>query len=145
VKKSARFFLIGTKTMRNSQQEVQQRGRTPDVLSGQGLAATIIGSISGRKRQYKFECNGRRYKRDISMLIPEQSMLEIDVTKLDVTDSRESGTKPKLHTIGAEIREEDLILCKTELTDTEWYLAEIDMIYANEIEVIYYTTPANTA
>jgi hypothetical protein len=47
--------------------------------------------------------------------------------------------------IGAEIREEDLILCKTELTDTEWYLAEIDKIYANEIEVIYYTTPANTA
>jgi hypothetical protein len=80
------------------------------------------------------------------MLIPEQSMLEIDVTKLDVTDSRESGTKPKLHTIGAEIREEeDLILCKTELTDTECYLAEIDKIYANEIEVIYYTTPANTA
>ncbi len=79
------------------------------------------------------------------MLIPEQSMLEIDVTKLDVTDSRESGTKPKLHTIGAEIREEDLILCKTQLTDTEWYLAKIDKIYANEIEVIYYTTPANTA
>jgi hypothetical protein len=108
--------------------------------------ATIIGSISGRKRQYEFEYNGRRYKRDISMLIPEQSMLEIAVTKLDVTDSRESGAKPKkLHTIGAEIREEDLILCKTELTDTEWYLAEIDKIYANEIEVIYYTTPANTA
>jgi hypothetical protein len=72
-------------------------------------------------------------------------MLEIDVTTFDATDSRGSGTKPKLHTIGAEIREEDLILCKTELTDTEWYLAEIDKIYANEIEVIYYTTPANTA
>ncbi len=70
-------------------------------------------------------------------------MLEIDVTKLDVTDSRESGTTPKFHTIGAEIREEGLILCKTELTDTEWYLADIDKIYANEIEVIYYTTPAN--
>jgi hypothetical protein len=38
-----------------------------------------------------------------------------------------------------------LILCKTELTDTEWYLAEINKIYAKEIEVIYYTTPANTA
>ncbi len=79
------------------------------------------------------------------MLILEQSMLEIDVTKLDITDSRKSDTKPKLHTIGAEIREEDLILCKTELTDIEWYLAEIDKIYANEIEVIYYTTPANMA
>jgi hypothetical protein len=56
------------------------------------------------------------------MLIPEQTMLEIDVATLDVTDSRESGTKPKLHVNGDEIREEDLILCKTELTDTEWYL-----------------------
>jgi len=107
--------------------------------------ATIVGSISGRKRQYEMEHNGKRYKEDISMLIPEQTMLEIDVTTFDATDSRESGTKPKLHTIGAKIREEDLILCKTELTDTEWYLAEIDKIYANEIEVIYYTTPANTA
>ncbi len=108
--------------------------------------ATIIGSrISGRKRQYEFEYNGRRYKRDISMLIPEHNMLEMDVNTLDVTDSRESGAKPKLHTNGAELREEDLILCKTELTGTEWYLAEINKIYAKEIEVIYYTTPANTA
>ena len=53
-------------------------------------------------------------------------MLTIDVTTLDVTDSRESGTKLQLHTNGAELREEDLILCKTDLTDTEWYLAEIN-------------------
>ncbi len=77
--------------------------------------ATIIGSISSRKRQYEFEYNGRRYKRDISMVIPEHNMLEIDANTLDVTDSRESGAKPKLHTNGAELREEDLILCKTEL------------------------------
>ena len=30
------------------------------------------------------------------MLIPEQTMLTVDVTTLDVTDSRESGAKPKL-------------------------------------------------
>ena len=75
--------------------------------------------------------------RDISMLIPEQTMFTIDVTTLDVTDSRESGTKPRLHTSGAELHEEDLILCKTDLTDTEWYLAEINKIYSDEIEIIY--------
>jgi hypothetical protein len=75
------------------------------------------------------------------MLIPEQTMLTIDVTTLDVTDSRESGAKPKLHTNGAELNEEDLILCKTDLTDTEWYLAEINKIYSDEIEIIYFTTP----
>ena len=60
---------------------------------------------------------------------------------LDVTDSRESGAKPKLHTNGAELHEEDLILYKTDLTDTEWYLTEIDKIYSNEVEIIYFTTP----
>ena len=56
--------------------------------------AVIIGSIEGRKRQYQIEYNGKRYKRDISMLIPEQTMLTIVVTTLDVTDTRESGTNP---------------------------------------------------
>ncbi len=79
------------------------------------------------------------------MLIPEQTMLEIDVTTLDVTDSRESGAKPKLHVNGDEIREEDLILCKTELTDTKRYLAEINKIYSDETEVVYFTTPAKSA
>ncbi len=69
--------------------------------------AIIVGSIDGRKRQYEIEYNGKRYKRDISMLIPDQTMLTIDVTTLDVTDSRESGAKPKLHTNGAELHEED--------------------------------------
>jgi len=72
-------------------------------------SVTIVGSISGRKRQYEMEHNGKRYERDISMLISEQTMLEIDVTTLDVTDSRESGTKPKPHVNGDEIRELDLI------------------------------------
>ena len=106
---------------------------------------TIVGSISGRKRQYEMEHNGKRYKRDISMLIPEQTMLEIDVTTLDVTDSKESGTKLKLHVNGDEIREEDLIRCKTELTDTKRYLAEINKIYSDETEVVYFTTPAKSA
>ena len=75
------------------------------------------------------------------MLILEQTMLMIDVTTLNVTDSRESGAKPKLHTNGAELHEEDLILCKTDLTDIEWYLTEIEKIYSDEAEIIYFTTP----
>ncbi len=86
-----------------SQQEVIQRDRkAKHVMHYQG-PATIVGSISGRKRQYDIDYNGKRYKRDISMLIPEQTMLEIDVTTLDVADSKESGTKPKLHVNGDEI------------------------------------------
>ncbi len=55
-----------------SQLEVQQRGRKAKHLMDYQGPATIIGSIKGRKRQYEFEHNGKRYKRDISMLIPEQ-------------------------------------------------------------------------
>ena len=124
-----------------SQQEVLKRGRKAKHLMHYQGPAIITGSIEGRKRQYEIEYNGKRYKRDISMLIPEQTMLTIDVTTFDVTDSRESKTKPKLHTNGAELHEEDLILCKTDLTDTEWYLAEINKIYPDEIEIIYFTTP----
>ncbi len=69
------------------------------------------------------------------MLIPEQTMLMIDVTTLDVTDSRESGAEPKLHTNDAELHEEDLILRKTDLTDIEWYLTEINKIYSDEVEI----------
>jgi len=68
------------------------------------------------------------------MLIPEQTMLMIDVT-----DSRESGAKPKLHTSDDKLHEEDLILCKTDLTDTKWYLTEINKIHSDEIEIIYFT------
>ena len=75
------------------------------------------------------------------MLILEQTMLVIDVTTIDVTDSRESGAKPKLHTSDDKLHEEDLILCKTDLTDTEWYLTEIDKIYSDEVEIIHFTTP----
>ena len=35
--------------------------------------------------------------------------------------------------------------CKTELTDTEWYLAQINKIYSDEIEVVYFATPAKSA
>ncbi len=75
------------------------------------------------------------------MLIPEQTMLMIDVTTLDVTDSRESRAKSKLHINGAEIHEEDLILCKMDLTDIEWYLTEINKIYSDEVGIIFFTTP----
>ncbi len=58
-----------------SQQEVIQRGRKAKQLMHYQGPATIIGSIVGRKRQYELDYNGKRYKRDISMLIPEQTML----------------------------------------------------------------------
>ena len=39
------------------------------------------------------------------------------------------------------LQEGILILCKTQKEDKGWYLAEIDKIYPDEIEVTYYATP----
>jgi hypothetical protein len=51
------------------------------------------------------------------------------------------GQSPSCTLNGAKLHDEDLILCKTDLTDTEWYLAEINKIYSDEVEIIYFTTP----
>ena len=41
------------------------------------------GKVDGRDRQYHIEYNGKDFKRDISMLIPEERMKEIDVNRHD--------------------------------------------------------------
>ena len=42
---------------------------------------------------------------------------------------------------GVTLREEELILCKTNKGDKAWSLAEVHKVYPDEVEVIYYTTP----
>jgi hypothetical protein len=39
------------------------------------------------------------------------------------------------------LREEDIIICKTEKDDTSLCLAEVNRIFPDEVEVVYYTTP----
>jgi hypothetical protein len=75
------------------------------------------------------------------MLVPPYTMQEIDPQTLDVVDIPSANIKTRLYTKGQTLHEDNLILCKTEITDTEWFLAEISRIYPDEIHVIYYTTP----
>jgi hypothetical protein len=103
--------------------------------------ATITQPLPGRRRQYEIEFEGKLFKRDIGMLIPQHTIHEIDPSTLDVTDIRLSNAKPKLYNEAHQLREDNLIICKTEITDTEWCLAEINRIYPEEIEITYYTTP----
>jgi hypothetical protein len=124
-----------------SQNEVIKRGRKAKHLTHYRGPATITQPIPGRRRQYEIEFEGKLYKRDVGMLIPQQTMREIDPLTLDVVEVPPTNTKPKLYMKGHPLREDSLIICKTETTDTEWFLAEISRIYPDEIEVIYYTTP----
>ena len=124
-----------------SQNEVIKRERKAKHLMHYHGPATITQTIPGRRRQYEIEFEGKLYKRDVSMLIPQQTMQEIDPLTLDVVETPPSNTRPKLYKKGHTLREDSLVICKTETTDTEWFLAEISRVYPDEIEVIYYTTP----
>jgi hypothetical protein len=125
-----------------SQNEVIQRERKAKHLMHYRGPATITQPIiPGIRRQYEIEFEGKLFKRDVGMWIPQHTMYEIDPLTLDVTCIQLSSTKPKLYTKDYQLREDSLIICKTESTDTEWCLAEINRTYPEEIEITYYTTP----
>jgi transposase InsO family protein len=128
-----------------SQQEVLKTGRKVKHLMHYRGPATVTKLIPGRRRQYEIEFQGKTYKRDVGMLVPEQTISDIDVTTLDPTKSQQETTKPQLHTKGETLHEDKLIICRTDKTDTEWCLAEVSKIYTDEIELTYYTTPAPQA
>ncbi len=96
--------------------------------------------VEGRDRQYHITYDGKQFKRDISMLIPERTIQSIDVIRHDPT-AASPHVEPALLKPGVTLQEEELILCKTEKGDHAWSLAEVHKIYPEEIEVIYYTTP----
>jgi hypothetical protein len=125
-----------------SQNEEIQRARNAKQLMHYRGPATITQPIPGRRRQYEIEFEGKLFKRDVGMLIPQHTMYEIDPLTLDVTYIQLSrSTKLKLYNKNCQLCEDSLIICKTESTDTEWCLAEINRIYPEEIEITYYTTP----
>ena len=124
-----------------SQHEVIRRGRKAKHLAHYHGPAIIQGKVDGRDRQYHLTYDGKPFKRDISMLVPEKEMQHINPETHDPTITPPSQVKPSIHVRGKLLAEEDLILCKTDKEDTSWYLAEVTKIFPDEIEVAYYTTP----
>ena len=124
-----------------SQHEVIRRGRKAKHLAHYHGPATIQGKIEGRDRQYHLTYDGKSFKRDISMLVPEKDMSAINPEVHDPTTVAPNQAKPTLHTEKQPLREEDIILCKTENDDTAWCLAEINRVFPDEVEFVYYTTP----
>jgi hypothetical protein len=124
-----------------TQQEIARRGRKAKHLAHYHGPATVRGKVNGRDRQYRIEYDGKDFKRDISMLIPEKRIKSIDVNCHDPTAETPVQSKPALFKPGVTLREEELILCKTNKGDKAWSLAEVHKVYPDEVEVIYYTTP----
>ena len=63
-----------------TQQEVLKTGRKVKHLMHYRGPATVTKLIPGRRRQYEIEFQGKTFKRDVGMLVPEQTISEIDVT-----------------------------------------------------------------
>lgn len=125
-----------------SQQEVLKKGRKAKHLAHYHGPAIIKGKVPGRERQFIIEHNGKQFKRDANMIVPQKQMLSIDISSHNPVEHPLNGSKPALYHSKGTLREEDLILCKTEKDDQHWYLAEISKVYPDEIEIVYYTTPS---
>ena len=68
-----------------SQQEVIRRGRKAKHLAHYHGPAIIQGKVDGRDRQYHLTYDGKPFKRDISMLVPEKEMQRINPETHDPT------------------------------------------------------------
>jgi hypothetical protein len=66
-----------------TQYEIARKGRKEKHLAHYHGPATVRGKVDGRNRQYHIEYDGKEFKRDISMLIPEKRIREIDVNRHD--------------------------------------------------------------
>jgi hypothetical protein len=75
------------------------------------------------------------------MLIPEKRMQQPGIRDHDPTMEGLAKIIAKAYYKDDTLQEGILILCKTQKEDKGWYLAEIDKIYPDEIEVTYYATP----
>ena len=66
------------------------------------------------------------------MLIPEKRIRAIDVNRHDPTAETPLQAKPALFKPGVILREEELILCKTDKGDKAWSLAEVHKVYPSK-------------
>ena len=112
-----------------TQHEIARRGRKAKHLAHYHGPATVRGKVDGRDRQYHIEYGGKGFKRDISMLVPEKRIRAIDVNRHDPTAETPLRVKPALFKPGVILREEELILCKTDKGDKAWSLAEVHKVY----------------
>ena len=124
-----------------TQQEVIKRTRKAKHLAHYHGPATVLSNVDGRERQYNIEYQGKIFKRDIGMLIPEKRMQHPATRDHDPTMEGLVKIIAKAYDKDDALQEGILILCKTQKEDKGWYLAEIDKIYPDEIEVTYYATP----
>ena len=66
-----RYWFV---TARVSPSRIAKRGRKAKHLAHYHGPAIVQGNVEGRDRQYHITYDGKQFKRDISMLIPERTI-----------------------------------------------------------------------
>ncbi len=82
-----------------------------------------------------------RFKRDVSMIVPRKDFIAINPEVHDRINDAPLLVKPAFYDKQKPLREEDIILCKTEKEDASRFLAEVNRIFPDEVEVVNITTP----
>ncbi len=99
-----------------------------------------MAGVEGRDRQYHLIYEGKSFKRDVSMLVPKKDFTTINLEVHDPTNNAPLLAKPAFYNKQSPLREGDIILCKTEREDASWFLAEVNRIFPDEVEVVNFTT-----
>ncbi len=89
-----------------TQHEIAKRGRKAKHLAHYHGPATVQGNVEGRDRQYHITYDGKQFKRDVSMLIPERTITSLDVFSHDPTAEASLQSEPALLKPGVALQEE---------------------------------------
>jgi hypothetical protein len=92
----------------STQHEIAKRGRKAKHLAHYHGPATVQGNVEGRDRQYHIVYDGKQFKRDISMLIPERTITSLDVFSHDPTAEASLQSEPALLKPGVALQDEEL-------------------------------------
>jgi len=113
--------------------QIQATGRKVKHLAhyhGPAVITEMIGNSS-----YKLSFKGKSYQREGGMLVPFTHMpdsFELPEESLE--------RKPRTHHASIPFREGEFVITRDDPSAPDWYVAEINRILPDRIEVNYYTT-----
>jgi hypothetical protein len=88
-----------------TQQEIARRGRKAKHLAHYHGPAIVQSKVDGRDRQYNITYDGKQFKRDISMLVPERTYQSLDISRHDPTAETTFHQEPALLKPGVKLQE----------------------------------------
>jgi hypothetical protein len=109
--------------------EVLRRGRMTKHLGHYHRPAKVTAKVG--TRQHDMECEGKKFTRDVEMIIP-QAQLPAKFQEFDPTEEPEETRKPSFYKKDAILREGELIITRDGIEDDS----------DDRVQVNYFSSPA---